>query len=110
MKIVIAGGAGYIGSYLVPILLEHGYELKIIDALWFGNYLPNGVEIVKKDLFDCGEDEFKDFDQLIFLAGLSNDPMAEFSPSLNFIHNAALPSYLAYICKRVGIKRFIYAS
>ena len=47
---------------------------------------------------------------MIFLAGLSNDPMAEFSPSMNFIYNAALPSYLAYTAKKAGVRRFIYAS
>ena len=37
MKIMVAGGAGYIGSMLVPYLLEHGYEVDVIDSLWFGN-------------------------------------------------------------------------
>jgi nucleoside-diphosphate-sugar epimerase len=52
----------------------------------------------------------KDYEQVIFLAGLSNDPMAEYSPGLNFIHNAAAPAYFGYIAKRAGIKRYIYAS
>ncbi len=47
---------------------------------------------------------------MIFLAGLSNDPMAEFSPSKNFIFNAAAPAYLAYTAKKAKIKRYIYAS
>ena len=47
---------------------------------------------------------------MIFLAGLSNDPMAEFSPSKNFIFNASAPAYLAYIAKAAGVKRYIYAS
>jgi len=50
------------------------------------------------------------YDQVIFLGGLSNDPMAEFDPSRNFVSNGACPSYLAYICKRAGVRRFIYAS
>ena len=52
----------------------------------------------------------KGYEQFIFLAGLSNDPMAEYSPAKNFIYNGALPSYLAYEAKKAGIKRFIYAS
>ena len=36
--------------------------------------------------------------------------MAEHSPSMNFVHNAALPSYLAYVARQAGVKRFIYAS
>ncbi len=47
---------------------------------------------------------------LSFSAGLSNDPMAELSPSQNFIMNGALPSYLAFIAKKAGIRRYIYAS
>jgi nucleoside-diphosphate-sugar epimerase len=109
-RILVGGGAGYIGSVLVPALIEAGNEVEVIDLLWFGNYLPKTVKVTKKDLFDCTEDDFAGFDEFIFLAGLSNDPMAEYSPSKNFIMNGALPSYLAYLAKRAGVKRFIYAS
>jgi nucleoside-diphosphate-sugar epimerase len=110
MRILVAGGAGYVGSALVPYLIEHGYEVEVIDLLWFGNHLPASVNVVQQDLFDCTEEHFQGFDQVIFLAGLSNDPMAEFSPSMNFVHNAALPSYLAYLARRAGVRRFIYGS
>ena len=52
MKILIAGGAGYIGSVLIPKLLERGYEVSVIDLFWFGNHLPKEVKIVHKDIFD----------------------------------------------------------
>ncbi len=110
MKILMAGGAGYIGSALVPVLLEHGYEVDVIDLLWFGNHLPKATRVIRKDLFDCKKEDFVGYEQVIFLAGLSNDPMAEFSPAKNFIYNAALPSYLAFKAKKAGIRRFIYAS
>ncbi|MBF0553505.1 MAG: SDR family oxidoreductase [Nitrospirae bacterium] len=110
MKIILAGGAGYIGSVLTPLLMDYGYEVKVIDRCWFGNYLPEGTNLVNKNLFDCTREDFAGYDQFIFLAGLSNDPMAEFSPSKNFIHNAALPAYLAFEAKKAGIKRYIYAS
>lgn len=110
MKILVAGGAGYIGTMLVPYLIDHGYEVEVIDLLWFGNYLPDSVNVTKKDLFECSVDDFQGFDQVIFLGGLSNDPMAEFNPSMNFVHNGALPSYLAYLAKLAGVKRFIYGS
>jgi nucleoside-diphosphate-sugar epimerase len=110
VKILVAGGAGYIGSKLVPVLIEHGYDVTVIDLLWFGNNLPKNVKVIKKDLFDCKSEEFIGFDQLIYLAGLSNDPMAEFNPAKNFIYNGALPTYLAFEAKKAGIKRFIYAS
>lgn len=110
VKILVAGGAGYIGSALVPYLLEHGYDVDVIDLLWFGNNLPKTVKVTQKDLFDCQKEDLAGYDQIIFLAGLSNDPMAEFNPSLNFRANGALPSYLAYLAKLVGVKRYIYAS
>ena len=109
MRICIAGGAGYIGSQLIPKLLDRGYEVDVVDLLWFGNHLPAQVKIMQKDIFELSEEELQAYDQVIFLAGLSNDPMAEFSPSLNFIANAAAPAYLAYTAKRAGVKRYIYA-
>jgi nucleoside-diphosphate-sugar epimerase len=110
MKILIAGGAGYIGSALIPRLQERGYVVDVIDLLWFGNHLPSDVKVMKKDIFDLSEDQLKEYDEVIFLAGLSNDPMAEFSPAKNFVYNASAPSYLAYIAKRAGVRKFIYAS
>ena len=109
MKILIAGGAGYVGSALVPKLQERGYKVDVLDLLWFGNNLPAGTRIIEKDIFDLQESDLKEYEQVIFLAGLSNDPMAEFSPAKNFIFNASAPAYLAYIAKRAGIKKFIYA-
>lgn len=110
MRILIAGGAGYVGSSLIPVLLEHGYDVDVVDLMWFGNYLPESVKIAKRDLFKCTEKDLEIYEQIIFLAGLSNDPMAEYDPSKNFVYNAALPSYLAFIAKNAGVKRFIYAS
>jgi nucleoside-diphosphate-sugar epimerase len=110
MKILIIGGAGYVGSVLVPKLINLGYDIDVIDLLWFGNNLPSTVNVIKKDAFNITEDELKQYEQVIFIAGLSNDPMAEFSPRQNFIQNSALPSYLAYIAKQAKIKRFIFAS
>ncbi len=110
MKILIAGGGGYVGSALIPKLLDRGYQIDVVDLFWFGNHLPKQVTIIHKDIFKLDATDLKGYEQVIFLAGLSNDPMAEFSPSKNFISNAAAPSYLAYIAKRAGIKRYVYAS
>jgi nucleoside-diphosphate-sugar epimerase len=109
MNILLAGGAGYIGTSVTPALLERGYSVTVADLLWFGNHLPAGVPVIQKDIFHLTESDLKPFDVVIFLAGLSNDPMAEFSPGKNFISNAAAPAYLAYIAKRAGVRRFIYA-
>jgi nucleoside-diphosphate-sugar epimerase len=109
-KILLAGGAGYIGTELCKRLLKLDYSITVIDDLWFGNNLDPRVELIKKDLFQVTHSELISFDTVIFLGGVSNDPMAEFSPSENFIQNAACPTFLAYESKRAGVKRFIYAS
>jgi nucleoside-diphosphate-sugar epimerase len=78
--------------------------------LWFGNNLDPAIKLIQKDIFNVNYKDLEGFDIVIFLAGVSNDPMAEFSPSENFIQNAACPAYLSYESKRAGVKRFIYAS
>lgn len=110
MRILVAGGAGYIGSVLIPKLLERGYAVDVVDLFWFGNYLPAEARIVHRDIFDLQVSDLKEYEQVIFLAGLSNDPMAEFSPSKNFVFNAAAPAYLCYIAKQARVRRYVYAS
>ena len=110
MKILIAGGAGYVGNVLIPKLLDRGYKVDVVDLFWFGNNLPRQVGVLNKDIFQLSVEDLEPYDQVIFLAGLSNDPMAEFSPSKNFIFNAAAPAYLAYTAKNAKVKRYVYAS
>lgn len=110
MRLLIAGGAGYVGSALIPRLLERGYLVDVVDLFWFGNCLPAETGLLNNDLFDLTVGDLRNYDQVIFLAGLSNDPMAEYSPSKNFVYNAAAPAYLAYMAKQAGVKRYIYAS
>lgn len=110
MRLLIAGGAGYVGSALIPRLLERGYSVDVVDLFWFGNKLPEETGLLNKDLFDVTVEDLKDYDQVLFLAGLSNDPMAEFSPNKNFVYNAAAPAYLAYTAKKAGVRRYVYAS
>ena len=109
MKILVAGGAGYIGSTLIPKLLDRGYQVDVIDLFWYGNHLPDTVGTIKKNIFNLTASDIEAYQQVIFLAGLSNDPMAEYSPAENFVGNAAAPAYLCYIAKKAGIQRFIYA-
>ncbi|MEI6880485.1 MAG: SDR family oxidoreductase [Bacteroidota bacterium] len=108
MKILLAGGCGYVGTQLTKTLKEKNHDVTIVDLEWFGNYTDQ--QIIHKDIFDLTVDELVGFDCVVFIAGLSNDPMADFSPSENFIQNSACPSYLSYIAKKAGVKKFIYAS
>jgi nucleoside-diphosphate-sugar epimerase len=109
VKILIVGGAGYIGSALIE-KIKNNYEVEVVDLLWFGNNLDNKIKIVEEDIFNLKVNYLQQFDQVVFLGGLSNDPMAEFSPEKNYISNAAAPAYLAFQCKQAGVSRFIYAS
>jgi nucleoside-diphosphate-sugar epimerase len=110
VKLFIAGGAGYVGSALIPKLLDRGYKVDVVDLFWFGNHLPRQVGILNKDIFQLTVEDLAAYDQVVFLAGLSNDPMAEYSPNKNFIFNAAAPAYLAYIAKLAKVRRYVYAS
>jgi nucleoside-diphosphate-sugar epimerase len=110
MKLLVAGGAGYLGSVLIPKLLLRGYKVDVVDLFWFGNHLPRQAGVIRKDIFHITVEDLESYDQVIFLAGLSNDPMAEYSPSKNFIFNAAAPAYLGYIANLAKVKRLIYAS
>jgi nucleoside-diphosphate-sugar epimerase len=110
MRLLVAGGAGYLGSVLIPRLLDRGYDVDVVELFWFGNHLPSEVGILNRDIFQLSVEDLRPYDQVMFLAGLSNDPMAEYSPSKNFILNAAAPAYLGYIAKMAKVKRYLYAS
>ena len=108
-KIFIAGGAGYIGTRLCNELCDR-YEITVLDHFWFGDYLDKKIIKKNADLKSLKSEDLVGFDAVIFIAGLSNDPMAMYRPDLNFVENAAAPAFLAFITKEAGIKRFICAS
>ena len=81
-----------------------------MDLCWFGNALPSEVTLWRRDILEVRESDLRGFDQVVFVAGLSNDPMADYSPEKNFVSNGACPAYLAYIAKRAGVRRFVYGS
>ena len=110
MNILIAGGAGYIGTRLSNKLLSEGHLVTVVDYFWFGDHLDQGITKINKNLSDLQVEDLKQYDAIVFLAGMSNDPMANFSPKKNFIENAAGPTYLAFTAKKAGVKRFVYAS
>jgi nucleoside-diphosphate-sugar epimerase len=110
-NILIVGGAGYIGTRLSNHLSARmGYKVHVIDNFWFGDNLTKSISKEKKSLWDIKPEDLTTYDAVLFLAGLSNDPMAMFRPDLNFIENSSAPMYLAFIAKEAGVKRFICAS
>jgi nucleoside-diphosphate-sugar epimerase len=107
---MVVGGCGFIGSVLVPELIRRRHDVHVVDLLWFGNHISDSIplSLSRGDAKDLWESDLKGFDAIIFLAGLSNDPMADFSPMANYFYNAALPSYLAHIAKKAGVKVFVH--
>lgn len=110
MKILLAGGAGYVGTELADLLVKHKHSVDIYDTCLLGNNVSGGINVIKKNVFEISDNDVKKYDAAIFLAGLSNDPMANFSPTKNFIENTAVPIYLAYLCKQNNIEKFVFAS
>ena len=114
MKILVTGNLGYIGSVLTTKLINKGFEVTGIDIGYFeenlvSNYIPIKNQ-VKADIRNITETFIEGHDAIIHLASLSNDPLGEFNPNLtNEINNLATVK-LANIAKKVGVKRFIYAS
>ena len=78
MKLLIAGGAGYIGSALIPKLLDRGYQVDVVDLFWFGNHLPEETGIIHKDIFDITVSDLEGYDQVVFLAGLKHHLVVSF--------------------------------
>ena len=66
-KILLAGGAGDIGTELCKRLQRLDYKVTVIDELWFGNNLNPKVELIQKDLLQVTHNELKGFDTVIFL-------------------------------------------
>lgn len=113
-RILVTGGAGYIGSVLVPRLLDRGYRVRVVDRLYFGGesleVVRDRAEVVVADLRHLPPETFDEVDGVIHLAGLSNDPTAEFNPDANWQINALATETLAVECLRRSITRFVFAS
>lgn len=114
MKILLTGGAGYIGIVLLKKLLDKGHKVRVLDNFLFGKkpiipYLKK-IEVVNKDIRKVSHKDLEGIDAVIHLAGLSNDPMADFDPKANLEINTQGTIRLAKLCKELGIKRFTFAS
>ncbi|TDB52253.1 NAD-dependent epimerase/dehydratase family protein [Photorhabdus luminescens] len=115
--ILVTGGAGYIGSRLVPKLLATGYKVRVLDAQFF----PNGLnlflehphlEFVKGDIRDktIVEDSLRGVTTVVHLAAVANDPSFNSDPEVSRSINIACLPHLMTSAKNLGCRRFIYAS
>lgn len=113
-KILVVGGAGYIGSILSRELLNKGYSVKIFDRLYFGEEgikeIRAQIDLVVGDMRQFPPSILDDVEAVINLGGLSNDPTAEYNPQANYEMNTLSSTYLANICRERGVKRYIFAS
>jgi len=114
MKILVTGDRGYIGSILVPILRAKGYVVIGYDSGYFSENLlesfDEGYKKITKDIRDISLQELEGVDGIIHLAGLSNDPLGEFSPKLTQDINYHATIRLAELARTAGVTRFVYAS
>ena len=112
MKILITGGCGYKGHVLIPKLLLRDYEIIAFDLQWFGNYLVphKNLSVIKGDVRNIESIPLDGVDCIIHLSSIANDPCGDLNPQLTWEVSALATMQLADKAKRVGIKRFIYAS
>ena len=114
MRILVTGDRGYIGSVLVPMLIEKGYEVVGFDSGYFSDNLlekfDEDYQKITKDIRDIEIEDLDGVDGIIHLAGLSNDPLGEFSPMLTEDINYNGTMNLALKARDAGVSRFVYAS
>ena len=117
-NVLVTGGAGYVGSVLIPKLLDAGYRVKVLDLYMYGEDVLSSVKInpnlteVKGDIRDNSllEREVPGTDAIIHLACISNDPSYNLDPDLGKSINYDAFLSLVQIAKKSAIRRFIYAS
>jgi nucleoside-diphosphate-sugar epimerase len=116
MRVLVSGGAGYIGSILIPLLLEKGYKVRCLDRFFFGKESlrdvadnPN-LELLKDDVRWFDPSALKDVDTVMDLAALSNDPSGELDVAKTYDINFLGRARVAKLSKEYGVKRYILAS
>jgi nucleoside-diphosphate-sugar epimerase len=114
MRVLVTGHNGYIGTVLVPMLLEAGYEVhgldsNLFEACTFGEE-PVRIPATMKDIRDVDIKDLEGFDAVLHLAGLSNDPLGDLNPELTYDINWRASVTVAELAKQAGVERYIFAS
>ncbi len=114
MKILVIGGAGYVGSVLTRELLNQDFEVRILDNLYYTDMgisdIKSNIELVVADMRTVDPRIFDGIEAVINVGGLSNDPLAENNPRANFEINTLATEHTAWLSKKAGVKRYVYAS
>jgi nucleoside-diphosphate-sugar epimerase len=113
-RIMVTGGAGYVGCRLVPALLETGASVCVVDKMIFGDdgldAVRDQIEIRQMDVRCLQAEDLAGFDAIVHLAALSNDPTAEFNPEANRMINLEATARLGRTARDAGVRRFVFAS
>jgi nucleoside-diphosphate-sugar epimerase len=118
MRVLVTGGAGYIGSLVVSDLLAHGYEVTVLDNLMHGGEALLGVWSHRSFTFihgDVGDSNvckqaIKNMDAVVHLAAIVGDPACVRQPELSQRINFDASLELMKLCRAEGVSRFIFAS
>jgi nucleoside-diphosphate-sugar epimerase len=114
MRVLVTGSEGYIGSVLTPMLIERDFAVVGLDAGWYRpcTFSPPGEEFVlwNMDTRDIRREDLEEFNAVMYLAALSNDPVGNLDPSLTFEINHRATMHFARLAKEAGVERFIFSS
>jgi nucleoside-diphosphate-sugar epimerase len=112
VRVLVTGARGYIGSMLSPMLCEAGHDVVEFDLGLYESttYQPLVGETARRDIRDLKAVDLEDFDAVIALAALSNDPLGNLSPQLTYDINHLATVELARLARLVGVERFLFAS
>ncbi len=112
--VIVTGGAGYIGAVLVRRLLDRGYRVRVVDRLYWGEGpladVRDRIDLVVADIRELPATTLDGVDAIVHLAGLSNDPTAEFDPAANWQMNAIATEAIAQAAVERGVERLVFAS
>lgn len=117
MKVLVTGGAGYLGCHLVQLLLDEGCDVRVFDRFCYGRNMLEAQHHGKLELFEGDvrrvhevEGLLNGVEVVIHLAGIANDPSCALNPDMTADVNVESTRELARIAAHAGVRRFILAS